>query len=129
LLLQRKWHSGLFRGLDGAFSFSARERKRLLAPDWLAGRSDRGDLSHMKGMRSCEKDCLHAGVSDRFFEPGRYFERFGGREIADQVGLLTDAADEPQALAFALYRLDDVFSPPAEADDRCIDHERVVEIA
>src|SRR6185503_2841236 len=71
VVAKRKWHSGLFRGLDGAFSFTACERKRLLAPDRLARRGDRGDLLHMKRMGSCEKDCLYARVGDRFFEIGR----------------------------------------------------------
>jgi hypothetical protein len=32
--------------------------------------------------------------------------------------------DEAQAFALALYRLNDRFAPPSEADNRGIDHER-----
>src|SRR5690348_4382555 len=71
VVTKRKRHSGLFRGLDGAFSFGSRERKRLLAPDRLVRRGDRRDLSHVEGMRSCEKDGLHAGVGDRLVKLGR----------------------------------------------------------
>src|SRR5262245_5250665 len=129
VVAERKWHSGLCRRLDGACGFSAREGKRLFAPDRLARRSDCGNLSHMQGMWCREKDGLHARVGDRVFELGRYLEALGGREITHQLGLLADTANEPQALAFALYRFNDVFSPPAEANDRCVDHEKADEIA
>src|SRR5262245_48983188 len=65
-----KGHSSRFRRLDGALGLSACESKRFFAPDRLARRSDRGNLSHMQGMRSCEKDSLHARVGDRTFEIG-----------------------------------------------------------
>ncbi|HET9176305.1 MAG TPA: hypothetical protein VFN84_08095, partial [Pseudolabrys sp.] len=44
------------------------------------------------------------------------FEALGGREFAHQHGLFADSANEAQALAFALHRLDDVFSPSAKTD-------------
>src|SRR5262245_6291552 len=70
VVAERKWHSSLFRGLDGALGFSARESKRFLTPDWLARRSDCGNLSHMQGMRSCEKNDLYPRVGDRVFQVG-----------------------------------------------------------
>ena len=76
----------------------------------------------MQGMRGGEKNGPHAGIGHSLLELGRQFEAFGRRKIANQLGLLADPADDAQAPAFALDRLDDIFSPSAKADHGGIDH-------
>ena len=76
-----------------------------------------------------QKDRLHTRVGERLFEFGRQFEALGRREIAHQFGLLADSANEAQALALALHRLDDVFSPPAKADYSGIYHMQETRLA
>ena len=73
-------------------------------------------------MRGREENRLYTWIRDGLFEFRGQFEVFGRREIAHQLRLLADPADKPQALAFALHRLDDIFSPSAKADYGGIDH-------
>ena len=115
-------HAGLFTGHNGAFGFSAGQREGLFAPDRLAGRRDGRNLPNMQRVRGCKKDRLNAGIGDGFFEFGRQFEAFGGGEIANQFWLLAHAADKSQAVAFALNRIDDIFSPASETDYGGVDH-------
>jgi len=76
----------------------------------------------MQGMRGGEKNSSHAGIGHCRLELGGQFKAFGSGKIANEFGLLADAADDAQALAFALHRLDDIFSPSAKADYGGIDH-------
>jgi len=73
-------------------------------------------------MRCREENGPHAGIAHRLLEFSGQFETLGRREITHQIGLLTDSTDEAQALAFALHRFDDIFSPSAEADYGGVDH-------
>ena len=81
-----------------------------------------GNLLDMQRMRRRQEHRLHARVGDRLLEIGRQLEALGGGEIAHQIGLLADAADEAQALALALHGFDDVLAPASEADDGGVDH-------
>src|SRR5262249_58905136 len=76
----------------------------------------------MPGIRGLAENGPHAGIPHRLFEFSGQFEALGRREITHQIGLLPDSADEEQALAFALHRFDDIFSPSAEADYGGVDH-------
>ena len=74
-------------------------------------------------MRGRKENRLNARIGNGLLEIRRQFEALAGCEIADQFGLFAYAADKSQALAFALDRLDDIFSPAAETDYGGIDHE------
>ena len=73
-------------------------------------------------MRRRQEHRLDARVGDGFLEIGRQFEALGGCEIAHELGLLADAADDAQALAFALHGFDDALAPAAKADHRGVNH-------
>jgi hypothetical protein len=76
-------------------------------------------------MRCRKENGPHAWIGHGCLELGRQFKAFGSGKIANEFGLLADAADDPQAVAFALDRLDDIFSPSAKADHGGIDHRRM----
>ncbi len=123
VVAQREGNVGLLAGGNGALGFGTGERERLLAPHRLAGRRHGGNLSDVQRVRGCEKNRLNTGIGNGLLELRGQFEALGRREIADQFRLFAHAADKPQALAFALNRIDDIFSPAAEADYGGIDHE------
>src|SRR5262249_41514680 len=116
-----------FGGRDGALGLRARKSQRFFAPDRFTCRRDRGNLPNMQGMRGGEKNSLDAGIRHCRRKLGGQFKAFGGGKIANELGLLADAAEDAQALAFALDRLDDIFSPSAKADYSSIDHGRRTE--
>src|SRR5262249_9083482 len=65
-----------------------------------------------------------AGVSDHLGKFGAEFEAVRSGKAGNALGFLAHAVNEAQALAFALYRVDDRFAPPSKTDNRGIDHER-----
>src|SRR5215475_13580505 len=101
---------------DSTFSIGPAKRQWLLTPNRFARRRHRAYLGDVQGMRRCQKNRLHARIGDGLFEFGGQFEALGRREFAHQLGLFANCANEAQALAFALHRLDDVFSPSAKTD-------------
>ena len=117
-----KGDAGLGAGGDSTFGLGSAERQWFLAPYRFARRRYRAYLRDVQGMRRCQKNRLHARVGDGFFKFSGQFEALGGREFAHQLWLFADSANEAQALAFALHRLDDVFSPSAKADYSGIYH-------
>jgi hypothetical protein len=123
IVTESEGHAGLFASRNGPFGFSASEGKRFFAPNRLAGGRRGGNLPNMQGVRRCKKNRLNAWIGNGLFEFGRQFEVLGGCEIADKFGLLAHTADKSQALAFALNRINDIFSPAAETDYCGIDHE------
>ena len=124
VVAEGKGDVGLGASRDSPFSIGAAKRQWLLAPYRFACLRYRAYLRDVQGMRCCQKNRLHARVRDRLFEFSRQFESLGRREFAHQLGLFADPANEAQALAFALHRLDDVFSPSAKADYGGIYHGR-----
>src|SRR5262245_291863 len=116
VVAEGKGDAGLGAGGDSTFGIGSAKRQWFLAPYRFACRRHRAYLRDVQGMRRSQKNRLHARVGDGFFEFSGQFEALGGREFAHQFGLLADSANEAQALAFALHRLNDVFSPSAKAD-------------
>src|SRR5262245_2354808 len=124
VVAEGKGDFGLGARRDGTFGVDSAKRQWLLAPYRFACLRCHAYLRDVQGMRCCQKNRLHARVGDRLFEFGGQFESLGHREFAHQLGLFADSANEAQALAFALHRLDDVFSPAAKADYGGIYHGR-----
>src|SRR5262245_56842164 len=73
-------------------------------------------------MRRRQHHGFHARVRDGVRELCRELEVMRLRKIADVVRLLAHAADEAQALALALGRLNDSLAPASKADDCSVDH-------
>jgi hypothetical protein len=95
-----------------------------------SARQSANGFSHQTGLPAAATahicgTCRECGVarkiactrgSETAFVFGGQFEAPGRGEFANQLGLSADSANEAQALAFALHRLDDIFSPSAKAD-------------
>src|SRR5262245_19352501 len=73
-------------------------------------------------MRGCQHDGLHALVGERLLQVVAEREAISLRDGQGRVDLLADAVHEAKLLAPALDALDDVLAPPAQPDDRGVDH-------
>ena len=97
------------------------ERERLLAIHVLA-RGGRGlDLHAVPAVRGREHHRLDRGIGERVVIGRADRELVLGGEFARQIGLERDAAREADDLG-ALRRLDQPPAPPAEPDDRGVEH-------
>src|SRR3984893_5073464 len=113
---------GRAAGLDGARRFGLFQGQRLFAKDRLSRRRDGDDLLAMQRMRRRQHDRLNVAISEHRLDPANEFEPMLCRKVAMLVRIAADRARKTQPFAVALDRLDEGLAPPAETDDRGIDH-------
>ena len=79
----------------------------------------------MQRVRARQHDSTDAGIDKHRIELADQLEPISGRRVAKLVGVAADGAGEAQPVAFALDCLDKGLTPPAETDDRGVDHRPV----
>jgi hypothetical protein len=115
-------NAGFPAGSDRALCVLPVERQRLLTENSFPGRRDRDDLIGMQSMRGGQDDGLHIRMCEHIGKIARQRETVLSCKVLCCIEPPHDAMRKAQPLALPLNRIDDVLSPPAEADDRCVDH-------
>src|SRR5689334_23988198 len=121
-MADRDGDAGARAGVEHRLRVGPRQRERLFAVDMLAGRGRRLDVRAMARVRRRQHDRLDRRIGQHLLirRPDRKPVVRG--ELARQLRFERDAAHEPD-LAGVLYRIDEPLAPPAEANDRCIEHD------
>jgi hypothetical protein len=115
-------HPSLSAGIDRAHRVGLVQGQRLLAEDRLSCLCDSNDLVSVQRMRRRDHDRVDAAVGDHRGGLGDELESVLGRKVAVRFGVAADRAGKVQPIASALNRLDKGLAPPAETDDRGVDH-------
>src|SRR5271165_16037 len=115
-------HTRLAAGVDGAHRVGLFQGQRLLAKDRLSRLGDSDDLVTVQRVRRRQHDRVDAAVGEDRIELADELEPVPGSEVAEPIGVAADRMGEAQPAALALNRLDEGPAPPAETDDRRIDH-------
>jgi hypothetical protein len=108
--------------LDRPLGLGLLQRQRLLAEHRRPGRGNRHNLLTVQRVGRRQHDRVDSGVSEHRLERAGKLEPMLGRIAAKFFGIAAERVSKPQRLALALNRFDEPSAPPAETDDRRVDH-------
>ena len=121
MMADRDGDAGALDRLEHGDGVGLAEREGLFAVDMLGRAGRRDHLGGMGGMRRRQHHRLDGGIGQHLLERAQ-LDFTVGDEILDRVGLERDAAREFERRAEIACRLHQGLAPPAEADDRGVEH-------
>src|SRR5579871_165253 len=115
-------HAGIAAGYNRPHGLGAGESKRLFAPHRLASCRDSGHLLDVEGVGRGEKNCVDVGIARRICKLGCQCELMLVSKVARPHGIAYHAADEANAVGFALHGRDKRLTPAPKAANGSSDH-------
>jgi hypothetical protein len=114
--------TGAAARFDHRYGVDRVERKRLLAKHLFAGACGSFDHRPVQRMRRRQHHGPDLRIGERFREVADERQLVARCKIDKLLGSCVDAAHEADALAFTLYRFDEIPAPAAYPHDRSIYH-------